>query len=259
MPTAAATPATVASIDEVLLASRSTLPTGLEGVPIRLRSIIALVRDRMMLVDTDAPPATPTLVPPPNATDTAAANEVTSISAASSARTVTSPPPVSTLGMLTIPAATSLSIRFCASARPSETPTAAPLELPVIAADAATATAWMPESSLAVTLSAPSDVTERAGVAGRSSFAIVASTLLSMLLKLSAPVALTPTDAPLPSDAATAIAMPKASESISAWLAAATTTEPSDAMPESSTRASVSLLISFFVSEKPSDAATDVC
>ena len=43
------------------------------SLPIVLPSMKALVRDRMMLVDSDAPPAMPTLVPAPRATETAAA------------------------------------------------------------------------------------------------------------------------------------------------------------------------------------------
>src|SRR5436309_14974828 len=74
LPTAidAATAPTIALIVEVLSAPTSTLATFFAAVPTVLPSIDAVVRERITFVDSDAPPATPTLVPMPSATAGAA-------------------------------------------------------------------------------------------------------------------------------------------------------------------------------------------
>ena len=86
--TETATPATTALIVEVLSASTSTVPSGGPRESISLFSIDASVWVRITFVDSAAPPATPTLVPPPEiAIATAAATVVTSIAAPSWALT----------------------------------------------------------------------------------------------------------------------------------------------------------------------------
>ena len=191
-----------------------------------------------MLVDSEAPPATPTAVLLATATANAAAIDTTSMDPVSSALTMTSPPPVCTLDTPTMLAVTSLSMVLCARARPMETAMAALLVLPEMLADAAMATASISESSLAVTLTAPSATTLETPAAAVSW--IVASIVLSIVLKLSAPVAPTPTAVPPPLSA-TATPMPKASESISALLSAETVTAPAELSGESSTTARVVL------------------
>ena len=116
-----------------------------------LSSIDAVVLARITLVDSEAPPATPTLIPRPTATDSAAAIDVTSIQAVSWASTVTAPG-VSTEVIPTMLAAVCFSMRLWASAMPIEIemlglpkPTAA-----VMLAEAAKAIALIAESSLAV-------------------------------------------------------------------------------------------------------------
>ena len=237
---AAATAPIVASMSDVLDASRSTAPTGAASLPSTLSSMKALVRDRITLVDADAPPATPTLVPSrPAAIEIAAANDVTSISALSVARTITSPPPVVSVSTLTMLAVTSLSIVLCASARPIDTAMLVDVIEPEMLADAASAKASIVESSVARTVSVPPVATVAVPATAVSS-RIDASTVLSISLKLSAPVAVRPTavDTGL---SATARPMPKASDSICASLSAVTLTAPSASIVESVTSACVAL------------------
>ena len=246
---------TLASMLPVLVASRSSLPTACAALPIWLFSTKALVRDRMTLVDSDAPPATPTAVLP-MAIAAAAATDTTLIDEASPARTVTSPPPVlTTLGMLTILASTSLSILLCASASPMLMPTLVALVLPDTLADAAIAVALIDETSLAVTLTVPP--AETAAAAPGRLLRIDASTSLPISLKLSAPVAFAEMAVALPLRAMPS-EMPKPSDWMSAWLSAATVTVVPAVMPLSSTSARVSLSISLLVSEKPRPTAAAV-
>ena len=255
--TAKATAPMVASMSDVLDASRSTAPTLAMSLPITLSAMNALVRDRMMLVDSDAPPATPTLVPSrPAAIEIAAANDVTSISALSVARTITSPPPVVRVSTLTMLAVTSLSIVLCARARPIDTAMLADVIEPEMLADAASAKASIVESSVARTVSVPPVATVVVPATSAAS-TIDASTVLSISLKLIAPVAVRPT-AVETGLRATARPMPKASDSISAALSAVTLSAPSASIVESVTSACVALSISLIVRPKPSDAATAV-
>src|SRR3954451_10270814 len=78
-----ATAPTTALIVAPLSAPTSTLATLFTSVPTLLPSTDATVRERMTFVDSDAPPATPTLVSMPTAIETAAATETTSIQAVS--------------------------------------------------------------------------------------------------------------------------------------------------------------------------------
>ena len=216
-----------------------------------LRSTVALVRERMMLVAAAAPPATPTPVLLPPEIAAAAANTCAVMAESEVACTRTSPS-VLTLGRFTKLAVTTLSMRFCASARPIATDTAEALGLTAMLAAAAIAWAWIVASSVALTLMPPAAVTVAVPVG--LAWLIVASTVLPMSLKLSAPVALAATALPLaltdrPS------AMPKASESMVDSLPAATVTVPPAPTLLSSTAARVVLAMSFSVSEKPSPAA----
>ncbi len=93
------------------------------------------------------------------------------------------------------------------------------LVVPEMLAAAAVAMAWMLDPSLAVTLTAPP--AERLAAPSAAVSTTVASMVFSMVLKLRAPVALAAMAEPLPLTA-TPTAMPKASESISALLSAAT-------------------------------------
>src|SRR5829696_8182341 len=244
-----ATPRTVAVIAELLDASIVTLPTGSAAVPTVLDSIHAWAVELATFVDSEPPPlaAMPVL---PTAIARATASDVTLIVWSSVAWTRTSPPPVETLGTLAMLAQTALSIRLCASASPMATDTPVALPLPEMLADAASASASMLETSLAVTLTSPS--ADKVG--GPST---VASTTLSISLKLSAPVAPTATDVALVL-MATAMAMPKASESILASLSADTVTAPSESTSESSTAARVVLSIVLIVSEIPRATPTAV-
>src|SRR5215218_9573935 len=244
-----ATPRTVAVIAELLDASIVTLPTGSAAVPTVLDSIHAWAVELATFVDSEPPPlaAMPVL---PTAIARATASDVTLIVWSSVARTRTSPPPVETLGTLAMLAQTALSIRLCASASPMATDTPVALPLPEMLADAAGASASMLETSLAVTLTSPS-----ADKVGEPS--TVASTTLSISLKLSAPVAPTATEVALVL-MATAMAMPKASESILASLSADTVTAPSESTSESSTAARVVLSIVLIVSEIPRATPTAV-
>src|SRR5215208_2606584 len=147
-------------------------------------------------------------------------------------------------------AQTALSIRLCASASPMATDTPVALPLPEMLADAASASASMLETSLAVTLTSPSE--DKVGEPST-----VAWTTLWISLKLSAPVAPTATDVALVL-MATAMAMPKASESILASLSADTVTAPSESTSESSTAARVVLSIVLIVSEIPRATPTAV-
>src|SRR5258708_27394030 len=74
----------------------------------------------MTLVDSAPPPATATPTSPPMAADTATATAVALIDDDSDTVTVRSWPAVARLSTLTMYAATSFSIRLCASAQPIE-------------------------------------------------------------------------------------------------------------------------------------------
>src|SRR5215210_4497635 len=269
MATETAIAPTTALMLEVLSASTSTLPAGGTAASISLFSIDAIVWVRITFVDSEAPPATPTLVPPPEiAIATAAATVATSIVAPSWALT-RMPPCETTLGRLTRLAKTDFSMRLCASARPMDTDTAVALVLPAMLAEAATAIALIDESSQAattidLTIGAPwhtlialDPPAETVAVPFGAVLAIVASTRLSISLKLNAPVAPTPIAVALPL-IATATAMPKASESILASLSADTMTLPSDSMSESSTAARVVFWMLLTVTEIPRATPTAV-
>src|SRR4051794_18819955 len=203
-PRAAATAPTIALMLDVLSATTSTLATFAVVVPTTLFSIEAVGLGRITLVDSDAPPATPTLIEVPSATESAAATDVTSIAAVSCAATVTAPV-VATLGTLTMLAAVVVSMRLWASAIPSEIETLAADVVPEMLADAAIAIDLLAASSRAVTeIGAPA---ETVAVPDDEVLRIAASTTLAMSLKATAPVAPTPTAAALP-PIATASAMP---------------------------------------------------
>ncbi|OQB83008.1 MAG: hypothetical protein BWX88_03614 [Planctomycetes bacterium ADurb.Bin126] len=215
----------------------------------------ALVRERITLVDSDAPPAMPTLVPDPTATETAAAMVAALMSEASVALMTTSWPSVRTLETPSMLAVTSLSMRLCAIARPMPTDTLAALVVPEMLADAAVAIASMEDSSSAVMLTVSPD--ERLAAPSAAVSATVAAIVLSMVLKLNAPVALAAMADELPLTA-TLTERPNASDWIDAWLSAETNTEPSALTAESSAAARTVLLMSLMVSERPSPPETAV-
>jgi len=128
-------------------------------------------------------------------------------------------------------AVTSLSMRFCASARPMLTANAGSSELPERLAAAAIALASMRDASRAVTLIGPPAVTFCVPL--RFELPSLASTTLSMAFRLTAPVALAAIDLS-PVLRATLSATPKATESIRAVESAATVTAPSATTPVSS-------------------------